>query len=78
MSIIVLILVCSVSTVPDACTRDSVLSVTTTKAPRELDCMRVGQTTIAGTEVRPRPGEEYAKVVCDRTILQSLGEADRA
>jgi hypothetical protein len=71
MSIIVLILVCNVSTVPDACTRDSALSVTTAKATSELDCMRVGQTTIAGTEVKPRPGEEYAKVVCDRSTLQS-------
>lgn len=61
----ILILVCSMALDHGACQKDT--AVSWTKGPtvaNEIECGKIGQTTIATTEVKPRPGLEYLKIVC--------------
>jgi hypothetical protein len=63
----ILILVCSLAVSHADCQPDTAIS--TTAGPpvqNEMMCGLRGQTTIATTQVAPRPGE-YLKLVCSRS-----------
>jgi hypothetical protein len=66
----ILILICSMAIDHSACQLDTArASVQGPHVASEIECGRVGQTTIAATaaEVRPEPGKEYLKIVCSHT-----------
>jgi hypothetical protein len=63
----ILILVCSMSLDHAACQPDTALNVVQgPKVSNEMMCGLFGQTMLATTAVKPRPGEEYLKIVCTR------------
>lgn len=69
MPFTILILVCSMALDRAACQADTARAVL--QGPHvasEIECGKIGQTTIAATaaEVRPEPGKEYLKIVCMR------------
>lgn len=64
----VLILVCSMALDHAACQPETAIDVVQgPKVANELECGKIGQTTIAGTALTPRPGLEYVKIVCQHT-----------
>jgi hypothetical protein len=67
----VLILVCSMALDHAACQPDTArASLYGPHVANEIECAKIGQTTIAGTaaEVRPEPGKEYLKIVCSHSM----------
>lgn len=61
----ILILVCSMSLDHAACKPETAIDVVRgPKVASEIECGKVGQTTLAGTALAPRPGLEYVKIVC--------------
>lgn len=63
----IVLLVCSADVQHSDCTSASALDVT--QGPRvanELMCGRDAQALLAGTVIAPRPGTEYAKILCVR------------
>lgn len=61
----ILILVCSMSLSHAACQPETAVDVVQgPKVASEMQCGLVGQTTLAGTAIAPRPGLEYVKIVC--------------
>ncbi len=61
----ILILVCSMALDHAACQPDTAVDVVQgPKVASEIECGKVGQTTIAATAVAPRAGLEYLKIVC--------------
>lgn len=77
----VLILVCSMSVDHAACQPDTAVNVVQgPKVESPLMCGLLGQSTIATTEVAPRPGEEYLKIVCKRATApqETVGLAEAA
>ncbi len=63
----VLILVCAMGVNPSDCTpKNAVDVVYGPHAENEMRCGFLGQTTLAATAVKPREGQEYVKIVCQR------------
>lgn len=61
----ILILVCSVALDHSACQPETAVDVVHgPKVASEIECGKVGQTTLASTALAPRPGLEYVKIVC--------------
>ncbi len=61
----ILILVCSMALDHAACQPDTAVDVVRgPNVANEIECGKIGQTTIAATAVAPRPGIEYLKIVC--------------
>lgn len=70
----ILILVCSMALDHSACQLDTArASVQGPHVANEMECGKIGQTTIAATaaEVRPEPGKEYLKIVCSHSASAS-------
>lgn len=67
MPIHIVILVCALATPRADCTRDTAIDVTQgPQVANELMCGKMGQAVLAGTAITPRPGIEYAKLICVR------------
>jgi hypothetical protein len=63
----ILILICSLSVSPSECRPDTAIDVVQgPKVESALQCGLMGQSTIAGTAIAPREGQEYLKIVCRR------------
>jgi len=68
MPFTVVILICSMALERSACQPNTAIDVVQgPKVENEHMCAFFGQTTIAGTAVAPRPGEEYTKIICSRS-----------
>lgn len=64
----ILILVCSMALDHAACQPDTAVDVVHgPKVASEMQCGFIGQTTLAGTAIAPRPGLEYVKIVCSHS-----------
>jgi len=64
----ILILVCSVALDHAACQPDTAIDVVHgPQVASEVECGKIGQTTLAATALAPRPGMEYVKIVCTHT-----------
>ncbi len=64
----IVILICSIGIDHAACQPDTAVDIVQgPKVQNELMCGSMGMTTIAGTAIAPRPGEEYMKIVCQRS-----------
>jgi hypothetical protein len=75
----ILILVCAMSVDHEACQPDTAVDVVQgPKVTNELMCGLLGQTTLAGTALAPRPGEEYMKIVCTRHAPRRTAVMDTA
>jgi len=63
-----IILICSASTPSQDCRLDNALDVIRGHhIANERTCGLTGQTIIAATDMRPRFGDEYVKILCTRT-----------
>jgi hypothetical protein len=63
----ILILVCSMATSHADCQPGTAInSALGPVVKSEVQCGLIGQATLAQTSLRPRPGEEYLKIVCRR------------
>jgi hypothetical protein len=64
----IVILICSMAVDHSACQPDTAVDVVQgPKVANERMCGFMGQATVAGTAIAPRPGEEYMKIVCARS-----------
>jgi hypothetical protein len=64
----IVILICAMAVDHAACQPDTAVDVVQgPKVANERECGFFGQTTVAGTAIAPRPGEEYMKIVCQRS-----------
>ena len=64
----IVILICSMAVDHAACQLDTAIDVVQgPKIANESLCGFAGQATIAKTAIKPRPGEEYMKVICQRS-----------
>jgi hypothetical protein len=64
----IVILICSMAIDHAACQPDTAVDVVQgPKVENERMCGFFGQTTVAATAITPRPGEEYMKIVCQRS-----------
>ncbi len=63
----IVILICSMAVDHADCQPDTAVDVVQgPKVENAQMCGFMGMTTIAGTAIAPRPGEEYMKIVCQR------------
>jgi hypothetical protein len=64
----IVILICSMAIDHAACQQDTAVDVVQgPKVENERMCGFFGQATVAGTAIAPRAGEEYMKIVCQRS-----------
>ncbi len=64
----IVILICSMAIDHSACQPDTAVDVVQgPKVDSASACGMIGQATIASTAIVPRPGEEYMKIVCQRS-----------
>lgn len=71
----IVILICAMSVDHAACQLDTAVDVIQgPKVANETQCGFMGQATVASTAVAPRAGEEYMKIVCQRSDATSIGE----
>jgi hypothetical protein len=64
----IVILICSMAVDHAACQPDTAVDVVQgPKVDSVNACGFLGQATIASTAITPRPGEEYMKIVCQRS-----------
>ena len=62
-----LVLICSVSTPQSDCTEATALDIVRTDGGKTVAmCGFFGQSSIAGTAIRPEAGKTYEKIVCTR------------
>lgn len=65
----IIALVCAIGLDHSACQLDTArASAVVGRVASEIECGKIGQSQIAATaaEVRPEPGKEYLKIVCQR------------
>jgi hypothetical protein len=63
----IVILVCSMAVDHAACQPETAVDVVHgPHVSSEIECGKIGMTTLAATVVAPRPGLEYVKIVCRR------------
>jgi hypothetical protein len=78
-SFTILILVCVTSLSHSECQPETALTVLRgPQVQNELMCGFLGQTTLAGGAVAPRPDREYAKIMCLRTTETAEKDPDAA
>jgi hypothetical protein len=71
----ILILVCSMALDHAACQPDTAVDVVHgPKVASEIECGKIGQTTLAATALAPRPGLEYVKIVCSHSGTLNAGK----
>lgn len=63
-----IVLICSVSTPHQDCTPQTAIDIIRSAPARNASmCGLFGQFAIASTAVAPRVGEQYQKIVCERS-----------
>ncbi len=68
MPFTIVILICSMAIEHSACQPNTAIDVVQgPKVENERMCAFYGQTTVAGTAIVPREGQEYMKVMCTRS-----------
>lgn len=64
MNFIAVVLICSLGTAPDDCTRETALDVVTRPVPTPFACMMAGQSVVAREQLLA--DGRFTKVACER------------